>query len=126
MKYLIILLFVSVSCFGQKDTSNIGIGLTSGTTSGSFYTQKDSTWYVSRTDTIKTDFAIVVDSNNFVKKVSCPFLLHKYDEFHHSDFGLWVNSFESNRNDTFMLNNKPIEVLLYKPKGEPILVGNSR
>jgi hypothetical protein len=84
---------------------------------------KDSSWYEKHIDTIKTDFVIIVDSNNFVKKVRCNFIVHKYEQEQHSGYGLWNNR---NKNDTFLLNNTPVEVLLYRPKGEQMLIGNSQ
>lgn len=134
MKKIIILtiVFVStVSCQAQLDTaltSTHGIYLATGITDSllHFTAIKDSVWYEKHIDTIKTDFVIIVDSNNFVKKIRCDFIVHKYEELQHSGYRLWASSFYTNRNDTFLLNNNPVEVLLYRPKGEQTLIGNSR
>ena len=124
---LAILMLSAVFCRAQTDSSGIGLKFTTSIygNSGLLASQKDSTWYEKHLDTIKTDFVIIVDSNNFVKKVRCDFIVHKFEQERHS--GIWINSLLNNRNDTFLLNNKPIEVLLYRPKDERwLLVGNSR
>lgn len=125
---LAILLLSAVFCQAQYSdtalTSTHGIQFTTGTSrADSSFFIKDSTWYEKHIDTIKTDFVIIVDSNNFVKKVRCDFIIHKYEREQHSGYRLWV---DRNRNDTFLLNGNPVEVLLYRPKGEQMLVGNSR
>lgn len=135
---LAILMLSTVFCKGQSDTLSSYLkkfesNLIASEKDSAGYryvphveTIKDSTWYVPRIDTIKTDFVIIVDVNDFVKKVRCDFLVHKYEQKQYSGYRLWVNSFFPNRNDTFFVNNKPVEVLLYRPKGEQMLVGNIR
>ena len=87
---------------------------------------KDSCWWTKRIDTMQVDFVITVDENNFVKKQKADFMIHKYElkDCKYSANGLY---FSPKRNDIFLLDGKPVEVLLYRPKNQyGILVGNSR
>lgn len=45
----------------------------------STFTFRDSCWWVKKIDTIKTDFVILIDENNFVKKQRADFIVHKYE-----------------------------------------------
>jgi len=86
---------------------------------------KDSCWWQPRTDTVKVDFVITVDENGFVKKQKTDFIIHQYEEKKCEGFG--ISFYTPNRNDTFLLNGKSVEVLLYRPKNKyGVLVGNSR
>lgn len=84
----------------------------------------DSCWWEKRSDTIQTDFVIIVDENNFVKKQKVDFIVHEYET--QKCKGFVISFLTPNRNDIFLLDNKPVEVLLYRPKGKQMLVGNSR
>ena len=124
---LLAILLLSAVCCQAQITKDSPIATDSSIKLSNYYTGslsiKDSTWFEKHIDTIKTYFVIIVDSNNFVKKVPCDFIVHKYEREQHSGYRLWIYR---NRNDTFLLNNIPVEVLLYRPKGEQMLVGNSR
>lgn len=84
---------------------------------------KDSCSWVQKVDSIKVDFAIVVDSNGFVRKQKVDLLVRRYEA---KECGYWAMLNPQVQNDVFMLNGVPVEVLLYKPKGKQMLVGNSR
>jgi hypothetical protein len=94
----------------------------------SLIVQKDSCWWTKKVDTIPTDFVITVDENNFVKKQRTDFIVHKYEVkdcslFH--IYGLWNQLI---RNDIYLLDGEPVEVILYKQKGENrnLIIGNSK
>lgn len=80
------------------------------------------TW-VEKVDSIKVDFAITVDANGFVRKQKAELLVRTYEADHCGSIHFY--HYQKIRNDVFMLNGVPVEVLLYKPKGQQILVGNS-
>lgn len=88
---------------------------------------KDSCWWVNKIDTIKTEFVILIDENNFVKKQRADFIVHKYEieECQYRTNGFYM---QPKRNEVMLLNNLPVEILLYKSKRREgmLLVGNSR
>jgi hypothetical protein len=94
------------------------------TTDSTWKVAADSCWWEKRIDTIQTDFVIIVDENNFVKKQKVDFIVHEYET--QKCKGFVILFLTPNRNDIFLLDNKPVEVLLYRPKGQRMLVGNSR
>lgn len=134
--FIITLLFCSGICKGQeyhllndsvatyhRDTTS---ALMLSTYGNHFSTIKDSCWWNKKSDTIKTDFVIIVDENNFVKKERTDLIIHNYEvkDCKYSGIGLWK---QDTRNDIYLLNGKPVEVLLYRIKDKyGTLVGNSR
>lgn len=124
--YLLVLgLLLTNFCQAQKNKDSLKLkflesGVYNTTTPLTF---KDSCWWTKKIDTIKIDFVIVVDENNFVKKQKADFIIHEYEK---KDCTVVLTFNQPYRNDVFLLNNKPIEVLLYKPKGQNMLLGNSR
>lgn len=88
---------------------------------------KDSCWTVKHIDTIQVDFLITVNSNNFIKKERADYIIHKYETkvCRYTQYGFYPTPKE---NEVFLLNGKPIEVLLYKLRGDfnSLMVGNSK
>jgi hypothetical protein len=125
---LAILLLSAVCCQGQITTDSTWKVATDSSInlSNSLGYLKDSCWWTTKVDTIQTDFVITVDENNFVKKQRTDFIIHKYEkkDCQYSVFGFWAQNL---RNDIYLLDGKPVEVLLYRPKNQyGVLVGNSR
>lgn len=84
---------------------------------------KDSCSWVQKVDSIKVDFAITVDSNGFVRKQKADLLVRRYEA---EQCRYMMTFYKPVQNEVFMLNGVPVEVLMYKPKGQQMLVGNSR
>lgn len=135
--FIITLLFCSGICKGQEyHLLNDSVATYHGDTitaltSSMFvkpsFTAKDSCWWTKKVDTIPTDFVIIVDENDFVKKQRIDFIVHKYevkDCYLYNTYGLWV---ENTRNEVYLLNGEPAEILLYRQKGEnrSLVIGNS-
>jgi hypothetical protein len=131
---LLVILLCVVFCQGQPDSSyytklhkllnDTSWQKTSGFSSAISY--KDSCWWSNKIDTIQTDFVIIVDENNFVKKQRADFIVHKYEnkDCQYLQVGFWA---QITRNDVYLLDGKPVEVLLYRPKNQyGVLVGNSQ
>lgn len=124
--FIIGLLLCSSICKGQSLSDSLSAYF-SGSTSSSLIVQKDSCWWTKKADTIPTDFVIIVDENNFVKKQRTDFIIHKYeikDCSLYKYFGLWN---QNTRNDVYLLNGEAVEVLLYRQKGQnrSLVIGNS-
>ena len=122
-KKLLSLLLISIlsTLFCQAQTDSLYMHLDTSYFSSSTLI-KDSCWWVTHTDTVKVDFVIIVDENNFVKKQKADYIIRKFDVKECTG----INWYTPNRNEVFLLKNKPIEVLLYKPKGRDMLIGNIR
>lgn len=129
MKFRLFFLSIFVASFcnaqKQKDTSGLiaGTAFSVDTTFASYL--KDSCWSEHHIDTIQVDFVIIVDKNNFVKKERVPFIVDKYD-IKNCKMTIWDYR---KLNETFLLNGKPTEVLLYRRKDNlpgSLNVGNSR
>lgn len=120
---LSIMLVLIYSCQAQIDTSKLHF--TSSELATSFYSSPDSCWWTKKTDTIQTDFIITVDENNFIKKQKTDFIVHHYEikDCLYSVRGLWL---QNTRNDIYLADGKSVEILLYRPKGNNILIGNSK
>lgn len=121
---LLSVLFSISICKGQsyKDSSIIFSGHILST--GSPFEAKDSCWWDKRIDTIKTDFIITVDENNFVKKYKTDFVIHEYET---KNCKFTQMSFYSGgkRNEIYVVNGEQVQVLLYRPKDKyGALVGN--
>ena len=123
---LLAILMLSAVCCQAQITINDSVATTANIKALTGLSINDSCWYEQRNDTIKVDFVVVVDSNDFVKKKKVDFIVRKYQ----SKKCLFLNTgydFLQERIDTFLLDNKPVEVLLYKTKGTNyLLLGNSR
>lgn len=126
---LAILLLSAVFCQAQigdttwKAATDSNIKLSGNYLYGSI-AYKDSCRWQLRIDTVNVDFVITVDENGFVKKQKVDFIIHQYEEKQCE--GVGISFYTPNRNDSFLLKREPVEVLLYRPKGQNMLVGNSR
>lgn len=108
----------SFVCKGQftKDSSDIHFtGTIASPDSASFMTIKDSCWWNKKSDTIKTDFVIIVDENNFVKKERTDLIIHNYEikDCQYSAVSFWN---QNTKNDVYLLDGKPVEVLFIELK----------
>jgi hypothetical protein len=122
---LAILLLSAVYCQAQI-TINDSLATSANIKSLTGLSLNDSCWYESKRDTVNVDFIITIDENNFVKKEKVDYIIHKYQSKKCRFYNVGYD-FSQSRIDTFLVNNKPVEILLYKPKEfNYLLVGNIR
>lgn len=123
--FIISLLLCSGICKGQSLNDSLSTYYV-GSVSSSIILN-DSCWWTKKVDTILTDFVVIVDENSFVKKQRADFIIHQYEvkECNYNVLSRWM---QNTRNEVYLLNGGPVEVLMYRRKGDynNLVLGNSQ